>query len=64
MGNNEKNQVPETGRIQGYYGSYQAAYRAVGKRYLESRKFSIQYADPASRFRWHPWVLIYYGKFV
>lgn len=47
--------------IKGYYGSYDAAYAAVGAKFLESRKFSIQRSSEA---RMHPWVLIYYGDFV
>jgi len=48
--------------IKGYYSSYGAAYEAVGKRFKESGQFSIQQA--CLDYRYHPWVLIYYGKFV
>lgn len=47
--------------IAGYYGSYQAAYNAVGERFKRNRTFSIQ---RCSDYRMHPWVLIYYGNFV
>ena len=52
----------KTSRIKGYYGSYAAANRAVGKRFRESGKFSIQ--QGCGDYRMHPWVLIYYGNFV
>lgn len=48
--------------IVGYFGSYQAALKAVGKRFKESGKYSIQQA--CGDYRMHPWVLIYYGNFV
>lgn len=48
-------------RIKGYYGSYSAAQAAVGKKFLESRRFSIQRSRAYSET---PWVLIYYGNFV
>ena len=49
-------------RIKGYYGSYQAAYKAVGKRFKQSGQYSIQ--QSCSDYRMHPWILIYYGNFV
>lgn len=48
-------------RIKGHYGSYAAAYEAVGKRFRESRNFSIQ---RSGEYKDHPWTLIYYGNFV
>lgn len=48
--------------IAGYYGSYQAAYNAVGKRFKRNRKFSIQQTN--NDHRAHSWTLIYYGNFV
>ena len=47
--------------IIGYYGSYQAAYNAVGERFKRNRKFSIQ---QCSDHRMYSWILIYYGNFV
>lgn len=47
--------------IKGYYGTYEDAYAAVGKRFLKSRNFSIQRSGD---YKHHPWVLIYYGNFV
>jgi hypothetical protein len=51
-----------TSSIAGYFGSYRAAYEAVGKRFKISGKYSIQ--QVCSDYRMHPWVLIYYGNFV
>jgi hypothetical protein len=48
--------------IVGYYGSYQAAYNAVGERFKRNRKFSIQQACIDHRAQ--SWALIYYGNFV
>lgn len=48
--------------IKGYYGSYQDALNAVGKRFKESGRFSIQMG--CNDHKMHPWVLIYYGNFV
>lgn len=48
-------------RIKGYFGSYRAAYEAVGKRFKVSRNFSIQ---RSTDYRMHPYILIYYGNFV
>ena len=48
-------------RIKGYFGSYSAAYEAVGEKFKESRNFSIQ---RSTDYRMHPYVLIYYGNFV
>ncbi len=48
--------------VVGYFGSYQAAYKSVGKRFKENGKYSIQPA--CGDYRMHPWVLIYYGNFV
>lgn len=45
--------------IKGYYGSYEAAYDAAGKKFKESRRFSIQMSNERKD---HPWVLIYLGK--
>ncbi len=52
---------PRTSRIVGHFGSYEAAYEAVGKKYLISRQFSIQ--NTCNDYKMHPWCLIYYGKF-
>ena len=48
--------------IAGYYGSYQAAYNAIGERFKRNRKFSIQPACVDHRAQ--SWALIYYGNFV
>ena len=47
--------------IAGYFGSYNAAYESVGKKFKESRMFSIQLGTD---YRQHQYVLIYYGNFV
>jgi hypothetical protein len=50
--------------IKGHYRSYADAYAAVGKRFLNSRKFSIQHCLGAGvGGNMYPWVLIYYGNF-
>jgi len=48
-------------RIYGHFGSYSAAYEAVGEKFKESRNFSIQ---RSTDYRMYPYVLIYYGNFV
>jgi hypothetical protein len=51
--------------IKGHYRSYADAYAAVGKRFLNSRKFSIQHCLGAGvGGNMYPWVLIYYGNYV
>lgn len=52
----------KTSRIVGYFGSYHAAYDYVGKRFKESRQFSIQ--PNTNDHRKHKWILIYYGNFI
>jgi hypothetical protein len=47
--------------IVGHFGSYQAAYNAVGSRFKKSGKFSIQMANEKKD---HPFTLIYYGNFL
>ena len=52
----------KTSIIKGHYNSYQTAYEAVGKRYKENGKYSIQ--QGCNDYRQHPWVLIYYGNWI
>jgi hypothetical protein len=50
----------KTSSIRGYYWKYEDALAAVSERRILSRQFSIQRSSEA---KYHPWILIYYGKF-